>query len=170
MISGPNLWNLWCGCIWKEVFHIYDVIKLKVLRWRDCCYCSVAQSCLTLCNPIDCTCQASLSSTISQNLLKFMSIESVMPSNCLVLCHPLLLLLRRSSSITQVMPKCHPTGPDKRGQKPRNASRQQLIGTPASSPHPRWGEWSCQHPHFSPVTLISDFWPLEPWKNTSLLF
>ena len=124
----------------KEVFHIYDVIKLKVLRWRDCCYCSVAQSCLTLCNPIDCTCQASLSSTISQNLLKFMSIESVMPSNRLVLCHPLLLLLRRSSSITQVMPKCHPTGPDKRGQKPRNASRQQLIGTPASPPHPRWGE------------------------------
>ena len=76
----------------KEVFHIYDVIKFKVLRWRDCCYCSVAQSCLTLCNPIDCTCQASLSSTISQNLLKFMSIESVMPSNRLVLCRPLLFL------------------------------------------------------------------------------
>ena len=36
--------------------------------------------------------QASLSFTISQNLLKFMSIESVMPSNRLVPCHPLLLL------------------------------------------------------------------------------
>ena len=35
--------------------------------------------------------QASLSFTISQNLLKLMSIESVMPSNHLVLCHPLLL-------------------------------------------------------------------------------
>ena len=36
--------------------------------------------------------QALLSSTISQSLLKFMSIESVMPSNHLILCHPLLLL------------------------------------------------------------------------------
>ena len=36
-------------------------------------------------------CQASLSFTISQSLLKFMFIESVMPSKHLVLCHPLLL-------------------------------------------------------------------------------
>ena len=36
--------------------------------------------------------QASLSFTISQSLLRFMSIESVMPSNHLVLCHCLLLL------------------------------------------------------------------------------
>ena len=36
--------------------------------------------------------QASLSFTISQSLLKFMSIESVMPFNHLILCHPLLLL------------------------------------------------------------------------------
>ena len=36
--------------------------------------------------------QASLSFTISQSLLRLMSIESVMPSNCLILCHPLLLL------------------------------------------------------------------------------
>ena len=37
-------------------------------------------------------CQVSLSFTISQSLLKLMSIESVMPSNHLILCHPLLLL------------------------------------------------------------------------------
>ena len=36
--------------------------------------------------------QASLSFTISQRLLKLMSIEAVMPSNHLVLCCPLLLL------------------------------------------------------------------------------
>ena len=36
--------------------------------------------------------QASLSFTVSQSLLKLMSIESVMPSNHLTLCHPLLLL------------------------------------------------------------------------------
>ena len=36
-------------------------------------------------------CQASLSITIFWSLLKLMSIESVMPSNHLILCHPLLL-------------------------------------------------------------------------------
>ena len=36
--------------------------------------------------------QASLSITNSQSLLKLMSIESLMPSNHLILCHPLLLL------------------------------------------------------------------------------
>ena len=36
--------------------------------------------------------QASLSFTISWSLLKLMSFESVMPSNHLILCHPLLLL------------------------------------------------------------------------------
>ena len=37
-------------------------------------------------------CQASLSFTISRSLLKLMSIESVIPSNHPILCHPLLLL------------------------------------------------------------------------------
>ena len=36
-------------------------------------------------------CQASMSITSSQSLFKLMSIESVMPSNHLILCHPLLL-------------------------------------------------------------------------------
>ena len=36
--------------------------------------------------------QASLSSTISRSLLKLMSVESVIPSNYLILSHPLLLL------------------------------------------------------------------------------
>ena len=37
-------------------------------------------------------CQASLSFTISRSLLKLMSIESVMPPNHLILCHPLVFL------------------------------------------------------------------------------
>ena len=41
----------------------------------------------------------SLSITISWSLLKFMSIKSVMPSNHLILCHPLLLLPSILSSI-----------------------------------------------------------------------
>ena len=41
--------------------------------------------------PWTATCQASLFITTAQGLLKFMSIELVMPSNHLILCHPLLL-------------------------------------------------------------------------------
>jgi len=43
--------------------------------------------------------QASLSFTISRSWLKLMSIESVMPSNHLILCRPLLLLARIFPSI-----------------------------------------------------------------------
>ena len=53
---------------------------------------SVAQSCLTLCDPIDCNTPASMPFTISQSLLKPISIELVLPFNHLILCHPLLLL------------------------------------------------------------------------------
>ena len=42
--------------------------------------------------PWTAACQASVSITSSQSLLKLMSIELVMPSNHLILCHPLLLL------------------------------------------------------------------------------
>ena len=42
--------------------------------------------------PLTAACQASLSITNSQSLLKLMSIESVIPSSHLILCHPLLLL------------------------------------------------------------------------------
>ena len=42
--------------------------------------------------PWTAACQISLSSTNSQSLLKLMSVESVVPSNHLILCHPLLLL------------------------------------------------------------------------------
>ena len=42
--------------------------------------------------PWTAVCLPSLSITNSQSLLKLMSIESVMPSNHLILCHPLLLL------------------------------------------------------------------------------
>ena len=44
------------------------------------------------CKPMECR-QPSLSFTISQSLLKLMSIEFMMTPNRLVLCHPLLLLL-----------------------------------------------------------------------------
>ena len=50
-------------------------------------------SCVRLfATPWTAACQASLSITNSQSLLKLMSIESMMPSNHLIFCHPLLLL------------------------------------------------------------------------------
>ena len=51
----------------------------------------VPQSCLTVCDPWTAACQASLSITNSWSLPKLISIELVMPSNHLNLCHPLLL-------------------------------------------------------------------------------
>ena len=51
---------------------------------------SVTQLCLTLCDPMDCS-TPGLPVHHSRSLLKLMSIESVMPSNHLILCHPILL-------------------------------------------------------------------------------
>ena len=45
-----------------------------------------------LCDFMDCSMPGFLSFSLSQSLLKFMFIESVMPSNHLILCHPLLIL------------------------------------------------------------------------------
>ena len=53
---------------------------------------SVNHLCLTLCDPTNCSTPCFLSITNSQSLLKLMSIESVMSSNHIILCHPLLFL------------------------------------------------------------------------------
>ena len=66
-----------------------------------CCVLILLNSLIIVVQPLSCVqffatpwtaaLQASLSFTISQSLLKLMSIESVMPSNHLILCHSLLL-------------------------------------------------------------------------------
>ena len=63
-----------------------------LLSYSSFC-CSGAQSCLNFVTPWTAARQASLSlsPSISQSLLKVMSIDSVMPSNHFILCHPLLL-------------------------------------------------------------------------------
>ena len=59
-----------------------------------------SHSCVQLfATPWTAACQASLSITNSRSLLKLMSIESVIPSSHLILCHPLLLLLPIPPSI-----------------------------------------------------------------------
>ena len=81
---------------WEEQDSLWPGIILWLwvqgaLLGRWCCG-SVSQSCPTAYNPWIAAGQASLSFTISQIVLKPMSIESVMPSNHIILCHPLLLL------------------------------------------------------------------------------
>ena len=53
---------------------------------------SVGQSCPSLCYPMNCSTPGLLSITISQSLLKRMSVELMMPSDHLILCCPLFLL------------------------------------------------------------------------------
>ena len=59
--------------------------KAPCLRTLICCYFSVPQLCLTLCDAMDAARQASLSLIMSQSLPKFMSIASVMPSSPFIL-------------------------------------------------------------------------------------
>ena len=69
-----------------------QIIKALCL-WIDSRLSVQLLSCVQLfATPWTAACQASLSITNSRRLLKLMSIESVMPSNRLILCRPLLLL------------------------------------------------------------------------------
>ena len=59
-----------------------------VSMFEDHQFSSVAQSCPSLAIPWTAACQASLSITSFQSLLKLISITLVMPPNHLILCHP----------------------------------------------------------------------------------
>ena len=73
----------------KIAYKILCIIS-SILFYHTCCS-SFTKSCPTLVTPWTAACPASLSFTISWNLLTLMSIESMMPSNHLICC-PLLLL------------------------------------------------------------------------------
>ena len=63
----------------------------QVFSFPSALCCSVAKSCPILCDPMNCGMPGFLSFTISQRLVKRMFFESMMQSNHLILCHPLLL-------------------------------------------------------------------------------
>ena len=71
---------------------LYQLRQKGSLCHRFSQFSSVTQSCPTLCNPMDCSTPGFPVHHQLWSLLKLMSIESVMPSNHLILCHPLLLL------------------------------------------------------------------------------
>ena len=72
-----NSWAIYLRNIW---FYCLLILKVKLLLFRH------------FATPWTAACQVSLSFTISWRLLKLMSLELVMPSSYLILCHPLLLL------------------------------------------------------------------------------
>ena len=93
-------WEYWTGVPLPSPRGWTVAIYFKKLCTWFCCISSVQSlSCFLLFVTPWTAAQASLSITNSQSLLKLMSIESVMPSNRLILCYPLLLLPSIFSSI-----------------------------------------------------------------------
>ena len=106
--SGKDT-GMGCHFLLQEIFPIWgsNPYLLRLLQCRRilyplshmespnsiycCCCCSVAKFCPTLCDPMDCSTPGFPVLTSSWSLLKLMSTESVMPSNHLIFCRPLLL-------------------------------------------------------------------------------
>ena len=99
--------------LWQSSSRIYEVMVFSssystlglFKKYCDCSRSDSSTGCLDMHNliqslshvqlfatPRTAACQASPSITNFQSILKLMSIESVMPFNHLILCHPLLLL------------------------------------------------------------------------------
>ena len=103
-----SIWLVFCDC----GFHSYDLWWIRIrglwkftdgrltvgesgscsegLGYAQCS--SVAQSCPTLCDPMDCSTTGFSVYHQLPSLLRLMSIESMMPFNHLILCRPLLFL------------------------------------------------------------------------------
>ena len=79
-VKSTHLWDYWTNS--------HPICRASSPETWNC---PVTKLCL-FANSWTAACQTSLSFTISQSLLKFMSIESMMLSNHLIFCHPFLLL------------------------------------------------------------------------------
>ena len=91
--QGDGKWACWGlfpphdGAVWEgkmEMGPMWRTDWWRLLLFHHCCV-------WLFVTPWAAACQASLSFTISWSLLKLMSIEPLMPSKHLILCHPLLL-------------------------------------------------------------------------------
>ena len=95
--SSRHGWILWYAELCKTGLRtVPKKTTLKIASWGDCReswiketqFSSIAQSCLALCNPMDWSMPGFHVHHQLWSLLKLMSIESVMPSNHLVLFIP----------------------------------------------------------------------------------
>ena len=87
VVVHPQAQECWCSCQQLEEARgnsFLDSLEKRSVQSFSCVWLFVT--------PWTAACQASLSFIISQSLLQLMSIKLVMPSNRLILCHPLLLL------------------------------------------------------------------------------
>ena len=82
------------SCSWFPI-----IIPFVFCNFGSCCCCWVAKSCPTLHDPMDCSTPGFLVPHHPWRTPKFMSIQSMMPSNHLILYYPLLLLPSIFSSI-----------------------------------------------------------------------
>ena len=134
-------------CAWKRYSKQLKDISKAESRIALVQFSSVVQLTPTLCNPMDCSMPDFPIHNNSKRFLKLMSIESVMPSNHLILCHPLLFYLQffqvsGSFLMSQYF-----------------ASGGQIIGVSASASVPPmiiqnwfpldWLVWSCWSPRDS---------------------
>ena len=93
LTSPPRFCRIWpLSIISGTVFSLPKDLKSSVLNYSAASVQSLSHVLLFV-TPWSAVRQASLSITNSWSLLKLMSIESVMPSTHLILCHPLLLPL-----------------------------------------------------------------------------
>ena len=89
-------------CLMKDVVILFVVVELSL----PCCLChpflfvvQLLSHVWLFATPQTAACQTSLSFSVSQTLFNLVSIESILPSNQLILCLPLLLLPSVSPSI-----------------------------------------------------------------------
>ena len=86
-LVGYNPWGHKESDMTDEAHTQYNWLLINSIQFS-----SVTQLCLTLCNPMNCSMPGLPVHHQLQESTQTMSIESVMPSNHLILCHPLLLL------------------------------------------------------------------------------
>ena len=137
------IWVFWC---WFELAAWYQIFWRVLIVWtifrghstsRVLQFSSVQSlSCVRLfATPWITARQVSLSITNSRSLLKLMSIESVMPSSHLILCHPLLLLPPIHIGVIQQAEYLGET-------KNKNRAKMELCIMEMWDLAPRWASWS----------------------------
>ena len=92
MHPALEAWSLNHSTTREVPFHSFLQRNMISLRSRSVQFSSVAQSCLILCDPMDCSMPGFPVPHQIMELAQTISIESVIPSNHLILCSPLLLL------------------------------------------------------------------------------
>ena len=89
--------------VYSNSWLFFELFALWLLAWKSCLYTrsvQFSQFSRSVMSPWTAACEASLSISNSRSLSKLMSIGSMMPSNHLILCCPLLLLPSIFPSIT----------------------------------------------------------------------